>query len=175
MKWLLFGLPVFSLVTLGGWRFLAVEDFGGQQRIEFAPGLASDVWLQPTESYVGIPLLLHFSSLKPPYGIRVQIWDDDGEFEAIDVTEVSVKYSDGTSSSLKNGWFRKLRERPSLPGHRMLSDVIEGVVSKHVGAAVTLRGRMIRASGSDVPFSVANSYEPKSHSTNMPNFMWYNE
>lgn len=165
-----FGL--YNLVTGGGIAIEHLVDFNGQRDIELAKGLKSDVWLSPKATYLGVPLLFHYSATGKPFGLRLQIWDESNQYRQLTVDEILVEYADGEVVRINKPWTRTFRtytqynyssgtgliERKMF----MMSDTIERLVLKHSNVKVSIKGRLEKMSGEVVSFSTSESFETES-------------
>ena len=174
-KWVGIGL---GLAACGAYAFLTgglvvfnVSDFGGQRNIRLATGLKSDVWLAPRLTSFGVPFVFHYHGGGKPFGLRIQIWDDSKQYEAIEVTEVVLKYHDGAVVRKTDAWSRKLTPYTQYNSSStgmvqtdmlMLSDQIDGLVVRHTSVTITLKGHLSTASGEQVAFEAAESFEAES-------------
>ncbi len=163
---------LFALVTCGGWRVVNIRGFGAQRDIVLVEGLKSDIWLAPTKSYIGLPLLVHFTTLAEPYSIRLQVWDKQSRYRTITVDTVVVVYADGSTTRQELSWstpFKKwaggLSARANVPN----------VVPRHVGHRLTITGRLEEIGGASIPFELSASFRPRSRSWSGSNLMYYNQ
>src|SRR5207245_1536146 len=85
-------------VLTGGLAVSSIKDFDGQKNICLVPGLTSDVWLAPKISDVGLLFVFHYYATRGPFSLRLQIWDERREYQAIEISEVLVEYKDGDLS-----------------------------------------------------------------------------
>lgn len=174
-KWRILGigLAVFGIYALmtGGLVVSSMRDFGGQRNIRLVQGLKSDVWLAPTSFNTGVPLIFWYSGAGGPFGLRLQIWDESWQYQAIEITEVILEYHDGEVVRKNDSWSRQLKpyiqynsssSGVTQTGMLMLSDQIEGLVLRHADVKITLKGYLVRGKAERVPFEASESFRPYS-------------
>jgi hypothetical protein len=174
-RWVLCGVLVaFGIYVVwsgGGIHIENVNDFGGQRNIVLAPGLESDVWLSPSSSGFGVPLLFQYRRISEPFGLRLQIWDTSKQYQSIEVAKVLVEYKDGEVVHITTPWNRNLRPYTQYNSSSsgvsetqmlMLSDEIPNLVLRHADVRITLIGHLIQVDGQRVAFRASEDFETES-------------
>lgn len=158
-------------ILTGGVTIDFAKGFGGQRNVVFAPGLKSDVWIDPNRSGGGIPFIgfLYFNRL--PCGLRVQIWDRDEKYTRVTIETATVAYRDGEKSTFQTAWTRDLRPYTQVNSSSkgiikttmmMLSDNTPAVIKRHADCDVTLTGFLTDVDGERMPFEVVETFEYES-------------
>jgi hypothetical protein len=174
-RWVLCGVLVaFGIYVVwsgGGIHIENVNDFGGQRNILLTHGLESDVWLSPSSSGFGVPLLFQYRRTSEPFGLRLQIWDTSKQYQSIEVAEVLVEYKDGEVVHITTPWKKDLRPYTQYNSSSsgvvktemlMLSDEIPNLVLRHNDVKVTLIGHLIQVDGKRVAFRATETFEAES-------------
>lgn len=161
---------VYAVMT-GGMVAFIDNDFDGQRDIKLVDGLKSDVWLEPKSSGFGIPFIFGYRSAGKPFGLRLQIWDTSNQYRTIEISEIVLNYKDGVAVRKSDAWSRPLKpyvqHNSSSSGiikteMFMLSDVIGGLVQRHVDVSIALKGRLVTATGKYVPFDASEFFPARS-------------
>jgi hypothetical protein len=157
------GFFLYAVIT-GGIAIFKSDDFQGQKDIRLADCLKSDIYLSPKSEDLEIPFLLHYYENRKPFDLRLQIWDDSKSYKAVEITEVIIKYADGTVIRKKRPWFKTLipykqNEREEV---FMMSDVIEKIVPRHEDLNLDFKGYLIKINGQKVSFKVSEHFKAES-------------
>jgi len=166
------GYGAYAVLT-GGLTYERIENFGGQRNIRLVSGLKSDIALDGKMTNFSIPLVFHYLREEKPFGIFLQIWDDEKKYGAIEIAEVLIDYVDGESIREKVSWSRQLRPYTaynSLSGKLIttemlqLGDRIDDIVKRHADVKITLLGHLEKVTGEKVSFQVSESFKAESRS-----------
>ncbi len=160
----------YALIT-GGVAVSTISDFGGQRNIQLAEGLKADAWLAPESTSFGVPFVFHYYGAEGPFGLWIQVWDENKQYRTLEVSEVVLEYEDGEIIRNNETWSRQLT--PYIQHNSttlgivktemfMLSDQIEEVVLRHTDVKITLRGLLIEASGEQTPFETSEVFTAES-------------
>ncbi len=143
------------------------NDFGGQVDVQFVPNLQSDIWLSPKNKEFNIPFLFHYYSHGKPYGLRVQIWDENKIYKSIEIRKITINYRNGDVVHRNEEWIRNL-EPDNLHNSLiktemfMLSDTVDKLVLEHQDVEIVIEGNLIDIQGNKTSFSVIEKFEARS-------------
>jgi hypothetical protein len=165
------GCVAYAILT-GGVAIMNSRDFSGQRNVRIVDGVESDLWLAPSRSEWGIPLVCHYYGTSGPFGLRIQIWDESRSYTSIQIDEILVAYDDGQATRISEKWNRDLKDytlhNSSSSGlietrMMMLSDTISNLVTQHQNVTITFRGSLGTADGRVIPFSTTERFEAETN------------
>ncbi|MDR0993818.1 MAG: hypothetical protein LBN38_04535 [Verrucomicrobiota bacterium] len=158
---------LYAMLT-GGAVIASHADFGGQHQMELAEGLAGDVALDSDVVAVGLPFIGFYHYSKPPFPIRIQLWDYSAQFTRIQINEITVDYDDGQQEIFNETWSRyltpydQIHSTPNgLVRSRMmrLSENTRPIVSRDSSCRITLRGFLWDNTGRTLPLHLKERFE----------------
>jgi hypothetical protein len=167
-----FFLCLISVPLLSGCCSIYVDrDFVAQSDGALVTGLKSDVRVAPRTTTIGTPVLLEYQQRSAPYDLRIRIDDESHSFREIEVTQITVTFSDGITVSKDVLWQRNLHLATStrdIATDTAFDEQIEDVIERHADATITLKGRLLASNGEFVEFNTSTMLKAKTRFSIVP-------
>lgn len=169
-KWRLFGVvAVFIIayvVLTGGLLVSSRDEFPFRQGKKDANGLRTDLMLRPEPYEWHLPLLFYWVRHGGPFDLNIQIWDDNEQYQSIELTDIVLVYADGERVDYHKPWSKSFEaySRTNGVATSIAYDELEGVVRRFSDVTITLTGTLTTVKGDRHPFEVAEAFTAKSRS-----------
>ena len=161
------------VVLTGGLVVTNTRNFGGMRQVQLTGEIGASFSLEPRHSGWGCPFVFIYYGATKPYGLYVQIWDRGCTFAELEISGIDVAYASGEVVHLHPKWRRQFKEwvtnDVSSPGGPFLRrdftlwDTVDGIVTRHEDATVTVTGEITTQAGLTIPFVTTEEFVAESH------------